>query len=132
MQIFVRTLTGRNYTLDVEPDDTIECAMDRLQDKTGMPVDQQRWIYAGRSLEGSRTFEDYNIQKESTLNVIFRSRREEPLPDTAPIPSFEEQEPLDAAADDDDEAEADEVDAAAGAGDGAVGADKTTDTAAEA
>ena len=72
MQIFIKDLTGKNISLEVESSDTIEALKAKIQDKKGIDPKNQKLIFLGDELEDGRTIADYNIEKEATINLILK------------------------------------------------------------
>lgn len=74
MQIFIKTLNGKSIAIDVESSDSVESLKQKIFDREGIKVDEQRLIYAGKQMEDERTIDDYGIQKEATIHLVLRLR----------------------------------------------------------
>ena len=70
MQIFVKTLTGKTITLNVEPSDSIYDVQVQIEGREGIPTDQQRLIFTGKQLGAELTLSDYNVERDSTLHLV--------------------------------------------------------------
>ena len=73
-KIFVKTLTGKTLTLNVNGTDTIESVKNQILIKEGIPSDQQRLIFDGMQLEDEHTLAHYSITREHTLHLVLRLR----------------------------------------------------------
>lgn len=74
MDLYIRCLTGRAITLVIEYSATIEELKCKIHAKEGIPVEDQRLIFAGKELEGNKSINDCNIQKDSVLHLVIRQR----------------------------------------------------------
>lgn len=74
MEIFVKTLTGVNLTIEVNPSDTVEALKLKIQETEGIPTEQQRLMFDGEQLEDGKTLADYNIQQDSNIRLLLKLR----------------------------------------------------------
>jgi ubiquitin len=74
IQVHVKTLQGNTITIDVSKEDTIASLKDKIQEKQGIPSDQQRLIFNGKQLEDDKTMNDYNIEDSANIHLVLRLR----------------------------------------------------------
>ncbi|KAK0454188.1 uncharacterized protein EV420DRAFT_604625 [Desarmillaria tabescens] len=79
MKIYIKTLTGKTITLFVEPSALVSDLAEKIQDKEGIPLNQQRFIFTGKNIEFERRISDYNIGHESTVHLVLKLRGERPV-----------------------------------------------------
>lgn len=75
MQLFVKTLTGKTVSVEADPGDSIETLKHKIQEKEGIPPEQQRIIFGGKQLQGGdKTLGDFDLEEGNTLHLVLRLR----------------------------------------------------------
>lgn len=74
MQLFVKTLTGKTVSIEVEEGESIEDVKAKIAEKEGIPPEQQRLIFGGQQLQDSKTLDDYDVGDDATLHLVLRLR----------------------------------------------------------
>jgi ubiquitin C len=72
MQLFVKTLTGKTVSIEVEEGESIEDVKAKIAEKEGIPAEQQRLIFGGQQLQDQKTLQDYDVGDDSTLHLVLR------------------------------------------------------------
>jgi len=75
MQLFIKTLTGKTFTIETESTDSVDSVKTKIEDVEGIPIDQIRLVYVGRQLEDGRTLSNYQIKNESTIHLVLKLRK---------------------------------------------------------
>ncbi|XP_016098462.1 NEDD8 isoform X2 [Sinocyclocheilus grahami] len=70
----LETLTGKEIEIDIEPTDKVERIKERVEEKEGIPPQQQRLIYSGKQMNDEKTAADYKIQGGSVLHLVLALR----------------------------------------------------------
>lgn len=72
MQLFVKTLTGKTVSIEVEEGESIEDVKAKIAEKEGIPAEQQRLIFGGQQLQDAKTIDDYDVGDDATLHLVLR------------------------------------------------------------
>lgn len=72
MSLFVKTMTGKTVSIEVEEGESIEDVKAKISEKEGIPAEQQRLIFGGQQLEDCKSLEDYGVNDDDTFHLVLR------------------------------------------------------------